>query len=147
MHQQPIPTPVCSPSLAHRRSQRVIPIQVPSPRVTPRLNSSDVAPPRVPTPLPPTTVIPITPHPASVNAPYMPQGMAGVNLFDTFEEEHTTPTVPWYNTRALARQHAAHKSQTLHPRIFRPLAFNTNQKIPMPMANSVINEDTGASLE
>jgi hypothetical protein len=84
--QQPIPTPVCSPSLAHRRSQRVIPIQVPSPRVTPRLNSSYVAPPRLPIPLPPTTVIPITPHPAFVNAPYMPQGMAGVNLFDTFED-------------------------------------------------------------
>jgi hypothetical protein len=56
MPEQPIPT--SSPSLAPRRSQRVIPIQVPSPRVTPRLNSSDVAPPRVPTPLPPTTVIP-----------------------------------------------------------------------------------------
>jgi hypothetical protein len=95
MPQQPIPTPVCSPSLAPRRSQRVIPIQVPSPRVIPRLNSSNVASPRVPTPLLPTTVIPITPHPASVNAQYMPQGTAGVNLFDTFEEEHmTTPTIP-----------------------------------------------------
>jgi hypothetical protein len=102
----------------------------------------------VPTPLPPTTIIPITPHPSSVNAPYMPQGMAGVNLFDTFEEEHmTTPTIPRYNTRALARQHAAHQAHTLDPRIFRPIAFTTNQNIPMPMANSVINEDTGASLE
>jgi hypothetical protein len=140
MPQQPIPTPVRSPSLAPRRPQRVIPIQVPSPRVTPRLNSSNVAPPRVPTPLPPTTVIPITPHPASVNAPYMPQGMAGVNLFDTFEEEHmTTPTIPRYNTRALDRQHAAHQAQTPSPRIFRPIAFTTHQKIPMPLANSVIN--------
>jgi hypothetical protein len=74
--------------------------------------------------------------------------MAGVNLFDTFEEEHkTTPTIPRYNTRALARQHAAHQAQTLSPRIFRPIAFTTHQHIPMPMANSVINEDTGASLE
>jgi hypothetical protein len=147
MPQQPVPTPVHSPSLAPRRSQRVIPIQVPSPRVTPILNSSDVAPPTVPTPLPPTTVIPITPHPDSVNAPYMPQGMAGVNLFDTFEEEHTTPTIPRYNTRALARQHAAHQAQTLRPRIFCPLAFPTHPKIPKHLANSVINEDTGASLE
>jgi hypothetical protein len=147
MPQQPIPTPVRSPSLAPWRSQRVIPIKVPSPRVTPILNSSDVAPPRVPTPLPPTTIIPITPYPDSVNAPYMPQGMAGVNLFDTFEEEHTTPTIPRYNTNALASQHAVHQAQTLPPRIFRPLAFTTHQKIPIPMANSVINEDTGASLE
>jgi hypothetical protein len=73
--------------------------------------------------------------------------MAGVNLFDTFEEEHTTPTIPWYNTRALARQHAAHQAQTLRPRILCPLAFTTHKKIPIPMANSVINEDTGASLE
>jgi hypothetical protein len=77
----------------------------------------------------------------------MPQGMAGVNLFDTFEEEHTTPTIPQYNTRALARQHAARQAQTLRPRIFRPLAFPTHPKIPKHMANYVINEDTGASLE
>jgi hypothetical protein len=102
MTRQPIPpTPFLSPSISPRRSQRVIPIQVPSPRVTPILNSSDVAPPRVPTALPPTTVIPITPHPAAVNAPYMPHGMSVLNLFDTFEEEHMeTPAVPWYNTRA-----------------------------------------------
>jgi hypothetical protein len=73
--------------------------------------------------------------------------MAGVNLFDTFEEEHTTSTIPRYNTHALARQHAAHQAQTLRPRIFRPLAFTTRQKIPKHMANSVINEYTGASLE
>jgi hypothetical protein len=59
----------------------------------------------------------------------------------------TTSTIPWYNTRALARQHAAHQAQTLSPRIFRPIAFTTHQNIPMPMANSVINEDTGASIE
>jgi hypothetical protein len=77
----------------------------------------------------------------------MPQGIAGVNLFDTFEEEHTTPTIPRYNTRALARQHAAHRAQTLHPRIFRPLAFPPRQTMPKHMSNSVINEETGASLE
>jgi hypothetical protein len=107
--------------------------------------------------MPPATVIPISPHPASVNAPYMPQGMSGVNLFDTFEEEHMeNPTVPRYNTISLARQHSAHQAQTLSPRIFRPIAFTNNKKITlaiqqnpltMPMANSVINEDTGASLE
>jgi hypothetical protein len=74
--------------------------------------------------------------------------MSGVNLFDTFEEENmTTPTIPGYNTRALARQQAAHQAQTLSPRIFRPIAFTTHQNISMPMANSVINEDTGAILE
>jgi hypothetical protein len=158
MPRQPIPPdPVLSPSLAPRRSQRVIPIQVPSPRVTSRVNSSDVASPRLPTALPPTTVIPLTPHPASVNAPYMPQGMAGVNLSDTFEDEHMeTQAVLRYNTRSLAQQHSAHQAQTLSPRIFSPIAFTNNQNITlpiqqnpltMPMANSVINEDTGASLE
>jgi hypothetical protein len=73
--------------------------------------------------------------------------MAGVNLFDTFEEEHTTPITPRYNTRARARQHAVHQAQTLRPRSFRPLSFTTHQKIPKRMAHSVINEDTGASLE
>jgi hypothetical protein len=149
MPQQQIPTPVCSPSLAPRRSQRVLPIQVvPYPWVTPRLKSSDVAPPRVTTLLPPTTIIPITLHTASVHAQYILPGMAGVNLFDKFEEEHmATPTIPRHNTRALARQYAAHQAQTLRPRIFRHIAFTTHQNIPMPMANSVINADTGASLE
>jgi hypothetical protein len=87
----------------------------------------------------------------------MPQGMASVNLFDTFEEEHMeTPGVPRYNTRARARQHSAHQAQTLSPSIFRPIAFTSNQNInlpiqrnpqTMPKDNSVINEDTGASLE
>jgi hypothetical protein len=77
----------------------------------------------------------------------MPQGISGVNLFNTFEEEHTTPTIPWYNTRALARQHAAHRAQTIRPRIFRPLAVPPRQTIPKNMANSVINEETGASRE
>jgi hypothetical protein len=112
-NQTPIPpqqvqNPLDSPSPTHRRSQRINPIRVPSPKVTPRLHSSDVAPTRVHTPLPQHTVIPITPHPASGNSPYMPQGIAGVNLFNTFEEEHNTPTIPQYNTRTLARQYAAH---------------------------------------
>jgi hypothetical protein len=144
---QQVQTPIGSPSLGPRRSQRINPIQVPSPRVTPRLHSSDVAPTRVHIPLPPTTVIPITPHPTSINAPYMPQGIVGVNLFNTFEEEHTPPTIPRYNTRTLARQHAAHRAQTLRPRIFRSLAFPPRQTIPKYMANSVINEETGANLE
>jgi 2-oxoglutarate dehydrogenase complex dehydrogenase (E1) component-like enzyme len=77
----------------------------------------------------------------------MPQGISGLNLFNTFEEEHNTPTIPWYNTRTLAHQHAAHLAQTLRPRIFRPLAFSPRQTMPKHMANSVINEETGASLE
>jgi hypothetical protein len=144
---QQVQTPIGSPSLTPRRSQRVNPIQVPSPRVTHILHSSDVAPTRVHTPLPPTTGIPTTPHPASINAPYMPQGIAVVNLFNTFEKEHPTTTIPRYNTRALARQHAAHQARTLLPRIFRPLAFPPRQTMPKHMANSVISEETGASLE
>jgi hypothetical protein len=91
---QPVHNPVSSPSTSPRRSQRINPCQVPSLRVTPRLNSSDIAPPRVLAPLPPPPVIPITPHPAAGNAPYMPQGIAGVNLFDTFEKEHNSPAIP-----------------------------------------------------
>jgi hypothetical protein len=156
---QPIPsTPMISPPLAPRRSQRVIPSQVSSPRVTPIMNPNDVASPRVATALPLADGTPITPHPASDNAPYMPQGMAGMNLFDTFEEEHNmeTPAVPRYNTRAIARQHSANQAHTLTPRMFRPIAFTNNQSITLPfkqapqtipMANLVINEDTGASLE
>jgi hypothetical protein len=77
----------------------------------------------------------------------MPQGIGGVNLFNTFEEEHNTPTIPRYNTRTLARHHAAHLAQTRRPRVFRPLAFSPRQTMPKQMANSVINEYTGASLE
>jgi hypothetical protein len=120
------------------------------------MNPRDVTSPRVTSELPPNTVIHLTPHPSSVNAPYIPQGMAGVNLFDTFEEEHMeTPAVPRYNTRARALQHSAHQAQTLSPRILRLLAFTNNQNITfpiqqnpqtMPMSNSVINEDTN-SLE
>jgi hypothetical protein len=158
MPRQHIPsTPIISPTLAPRRSQIVIPSQVPSPRVTPRMNPNAVASPRVTAELPLTDVVPLTPHPASNNAPYMPQGMAGMNLFDAFDEEHMeTPAVPRYNTRARSRQHSANQSHTLNPSIFRPIAFTNNQTIPLPfkqatqtlpMANSVINEDTDPSLE
>jgi hypothetical protein len=83
--------------------------------------------------------------------------MDGMNLFDTFEEEHMeTPAVPRYNTRAISRHHSANQAHTLTPRISRPVAFTNNQDIAVtltqapnhiPMANSVINEDTGAILE
>jgi hypothetical protein len=137
MPRQPIPaTPMISPPLAPRRSQRVIPSQVPSPRVPPRMNTNDVASPRVITALPLADVIPLTPHPASDNAPYMPQGMAGMNLFDTFEEEHMeTPAVPRYNTRARSHQHSANQAHTLTPGILRPIAFTHNQAITFPSNN------------
>jgi hypothetical protein len=77
----------------------------------------------------------------------MPQGFAGVKLFNTFEEEHNSPAIPRYNTRARARQHAAHLAQTRRPIIFRPLAFAPRQTMPKHMSNSVINEETGASFE
>jgi hypothetical protein len=53
------------------------------------MNPSDVASPRVTATLPLTDFIPLTPHPAAENAPYVPQGMECMTLFDTFEEEHT----------------------------------------------------------
>jgi hypothetical protein len=121
------------------------------------MNPNDVASPRVTNALTLVDVIPLNPHQASDIAPYMPQGMAGMNLFDTFEEEHMeTPAVPRYNTRARARQQSSNQSHTLTHRIFRPIAFTNNQAIilpfkqdpqTMPMENSVINDDTGASLE
>jgi hypothetical protein len=77
----------------------------------------------------------------------MPQGIAGVNLFDTFEEEHHSTTIPGYNTRARARQPAAHLVQTHRPRTFRPLSCAPRQTMPTHQANAVINEETGASLE
>jgi hypothetical protein len=155
---KPIPaTPMLSPPLAPYRYQRVIPSQVPSTRVALRINPNDVASLRVITALRLADVIQLTLHPASDNAPCMPQGMAGMNLFDTFEEEHMeTPAVPRYNTRSRARQNYSNKAHTLNRRIFRPIAFTNNQAITlpfkqapktMPMANSVINENTGSSLE
>jgi hypothetical protein len=52
------------------------------------MNPVDVSSPRVAHTLPRISVIPLTPHPAAENAPYLPQGMTGMNLFDAFEEEH-----------------------------------------------------------
>jgi hypothetical protein len=102
-------------------------------------------------------VIALTPHPASANVPYVPQGMTGVNLFDTFEEEHmATPSLPTYNTRSRARQHPANQAQHLAPRVFRPIMFTNTQGFHsapnqatnhIPMANAVINQDIGTSLE
>jgi hypothetical protein len=158
MREPPVPaTPNQSPQLVQHRSQRVSPSQVPSPRVTPRMNPSNVSSPRVTPTLPLADVIPLTSHPAAKNAPYVPQGMAGMYLFDTFEERHMeTPALPRYNTRARARHHSAKQAQFLAPRIFRPIEFTNNQIIvvtltqapdPIPVANAVINQDTGASLE
>jgi hypothetical protein len=120
------------------------PIHVSSPMVMPKLPLADV--------------IPLTPYPEAENDPYVPQGMAGMNLFDTFEEEHNmeTPALPRYNTRARSRQHSANQAQFLTPRIFRPISFTNNQSIsvtstqvpnPIPMVNAVINQETGASLD
>jgi hypothetical protein len=70
-------TSIQSPQLAQHQSHRMspmIPMDISSSRVTHKL--------------PITSVITLALHPATENAPYMPQGMAGMNLFDTFEEEH-----------------------------------------------------------
>jgi hypothetical protein len=121
------------------------------------MSPSDVSSPRVTPTLPLADVIPLTPHPAAENAPYVPQGMEGMNLFDTFEEElMETPALPRYNTRARARQHYANQAQFLAPRIFRPIVFTNNKSIAVtlaqapdhiPMPNAVINQDNGSSLE
>jgi hypothetical protein len=89
--------------------------------------------------------------------PYVPQCMAGVNLFETFEEEHMeTPSLPRYKTRTRARQHSANNAQHHAPRVFRPITFTNTQGFhtspkqainQIPMVNAVINQDTGASLE
>jgi hypothetical protein len=66
MQEPPVPAfQNMSPSLAPYRSQRVIPSQVPSPRVAPRMNPRDVASPRVTTSLPLADAIPLTPRPAA----------------------------------------------------------------------------------
>jgi hypothetical protein len=86
------------------------------------MNPVDVSSPRVSHTLPNNIVIPLTPHPAAENDPYVPQGMAGMNLFDTFEEEHIeTPSLPRYNTRYRARQHSANQDQFLAPLFSAPL--------------------------
>jgi hypothetical protein len=111
-----------SPRLARYPSQRVNPRQSPSPRVTPRVNLVHSASLRVNHTLPPRIIIPLNPHTAAANAPYVPQGMAGVNLFDTFEEEHMeTPSLPRYNTRARARHRLPIRSIFLHHVFSAPL--------------------------
>jgi hypothetical protein len=158
MQEPPVPaTPIQSPRLTRHPYQRVSPRQAPSPRVAPRMNPMNVSSPRVTHTLPITSVISLTPHPAAENAPYVPQCMAGMNLFGTFEEEHMQSTaLPKYTTRARARQHSANQAQFLPPRMFRPISFTNNQSVAVtprqatphiPMANAVINQDTGASLE
>jgi hypothetical protein len=107
--------------------------------------------------LPLNNVIPLNPHPSAENSPYVPQGMAGMNLFGTFEEEHVEyPSLPRYSTRVRERQHSANQAQFLAPWIFLPIAFTNNQGVDVtpiqdtnhiPMANDVINQDTGASLD
>jgi hypothetical protein len=98
----PAPTPPSqSPRIVRYPSQRVSHRQAPSPRVAPRVNPVNVSSTRVNHTLPRHSVLPLTPHPAAANAPYVPQVMTGVNFFDTFEEEHMeTPSLPRYNTRA-----------------------------------------------
>jgi hypothetical protein len=90
--------------------------------------------------------------------PYVPQGMAGVNLVGNFEEEHImeTPSLPRYKTRARSRQHSANQAQILAPCVSCPIKFTNTQgfhaspkqaNTHIHMANNVINQDTGSSLE
>jgi hypothetical protein len=149
-------TPRQSPRLTQYASMRVYPSQAPSPRVDSRVSPRHVASPRDNSTTPQHTITPLTPHPTTLNAPYAPQGMSDENLFNTFEEEHMeTPSLLRYSTRAGARQHSAHSVQHQAPRVFHPITF-TNTHVyhialrhassPIPMANAVINQDTGASL-
>jgi hypothetical protein len=94
------------------------------------MNAIDISSPRVTHTLSTTSVIPLTPHPAAEISPYVPQGMAGMSLFDTFEEENMeTPALPRYNTRDRACQHSVNQDQFLAPRIFRPIVFTNNQSV------------------
>jgi hypothetical protein len=102
-------------------------------------------------------VIPLTPYPEAANAPYVPQGMAVVNIFDKFEEEYMEiPALPRYNTKAKTRHHSANNAQHHFLHVYRPIAFTNTQVFhaspkqainQIHMANTVINQDTGASLE
>jgi hypothetical protein len=158
MQHHPIPaTPSLSSRLARYPSQSVIPRQAPSPRVAPRMTPIDISSPRVAHALSRNSTIPLTLYPAAENPPYVPQGMAGMNLFDTFEAEHMeSPSLPRYNTRARARQHFVNQAQFLAPQILCPIAFTNNQGVDVspiqtnnhiPMVNALINQDTCASLE
>jgi hypothetical protein len=83
--------------------------------------------------------------------------MAGMNLFDTFEEEHMeTPALPRYNNRARESQHSANQAQFIAPHIFRTIALTNNKSVAVtptqapkhiPMENAVVNQYTGASLD
>jgi hypothetical protein len=54
-----------------------------------------VSSPRVDNTLTRNGVIPLAPHPSAENVPYVHQGMEGMSLFVTFEDEHTeTPSLP-----------------------------------------------------
>jgi hypothetical protein len=150
MKDPPVPATTSQyPRLARHPSHRVSPRHAASPRVVPRMNPMDVSSRRVTHTLPIANVIPLTPHPTAENAPYVPQCMAGMNLFDTFEEEHMeTPDLPMYNTRARARQHSANLDQFLAPRILRPIEVTNKQCVAVTstqapnhisMANDVIN--------
>jgi hypothetical protein len=83
--QPSLSTPRQSPRLAWYSSQSLRPRQATSPRVTPRVNPVNVASLGVNLTMQRHRFIPLTPHPAEANVPYVHQGMAGVNLFETFE--------------------------------------------------------------
>jgi hypothetical protein len=127
-------------------------------RVAPRANPRNVASPRLNTTLQHHIVIPLTPHPAAANYPFVPQCMVGVNIFDTFEEEYmVTPTLLRYTIRTRAKQHSATNAQHHTPCMYIPITFTNTQVYHaappqqainhIPMANDLINQDTGASLE
>jgi hypothetical protein len=147
--------PVSAPRLVS--SLNVNPSQAPSQRVDSRVKPMHLTSPRVDPTIPHHSVIPLTPYPAALNAPYVPQGMAGENIFDTFKEEHTeTPPLPQYNTRATEQQYSAHIVQHNAQRVSRPITLTNIQDyhiVPhhsinqVPISNAVINQDTGASLE
>jgi hypothetical protein len=138
-----------SPAITRYETPRVRPSQAPSLRVTPRVIPIHVVPPRV------DHIV--APHPVSPNSPYVPQGMPGENLFNTFEEEHMeTPSPQRYNTRARYQQHSAHSTQQNAPRIFGSITFTATSGFhvdpqqaykQIPMVNDVINQDTGTSFE
>jgi hypothetical protein len=88
---------------------------------------------------------------------FLPQGMEGVNIFDTFEEDHMeTPSLTRYNTRARTLRHSANNAQHHAPSVFHHITFTNTQGFHasprqainnINMANDVINQDTGTSLK
>jgi hypothetical protein len=69
--------------------------------------------------------------------------MSGVNLFETFEEEHMeTPFLPRYNNRARARQKSDNNAQHHAPRVFSPITFTNTQGFnaaPKQAVNHITN--------